>query len=36
VAFVIGSVDMPVGASWVAFLAALFFAVLAYIAALRE
>src|SRR5690242_9021902 len=34
--FVIGSVDIPVGASWVAFLTAFFLAVLAYLAALRE
>ena len=33
---VIGSVDIPVGASWVAFLAALLLAALGYIAALRD
>ena len=31
----VGSVDIPVGASWVAFLAALLLAVLGYLAALR-
>jgi hypothetical protein len=33
---VIGSVDIPVGASWIAYLAAFFLAVLAYLAALRD
>ena len=33
---VIGSVNIPVGASWVAILAALLLAVLAYLAAIRE
>ena len=33
---VIGSVDIPVGASWVAFLGALLLAVLGYVGALRE
>ena len=33
---VIGSVDIPVGTSWIAYLTAFFFAVLAYLAALRE
>jgi hypothetical protein len=33
---VIGSVDVPVGASWVAFVGALLLAVLGFAAALRE
>ena len=33
---VIGSADIPVGASWVAFLGALLLAVLGYIATLRD
>jgi hypothetical protein len=33
---VIGSVDIPVGASWVAFLAALLLAALGFLAALRD
>ncbi len=33
---VVGSLDVPVGASWVACFAALFMAVLGYLAALRD
>ena len=36
VAIVVGSLDVPVGASWVACFAALFMAVLGYLAALRD
>jgi hypothetical protein len=33
---VVGSTDIPVGASWVAAMAALFLAVLGYLAAIRD
>jgi hypothetical protein len=33
---VVGSTDIPVGASWIAAIAALFLAVLGYLAAIRD